>query len=215
MSDLRALLRQHTRLAVPPGVPELKLRVADAPVPLWEALEAFSGRREEPPFWGHAWPGGLALARYLLDHPQLVSGKTVLDFGSGGGVAALAAARAGAHVTACELDPWAIAAIEENAALNGLQLDARHEELLGAPITWDVLLVGDVFYEGPLSAQLTRWLDASDCLVLIGDPGRQFMPVAHLEPLETYAFTPNPAWDSVLDRPARVWRWKRAQRGET
>ena len=205
---MKAFIREQLPVRAIDAVPGLSLHLAPEPVPLWEALEAHSGKREAPPFWAHAWPGGLALARALLEDPSLVRGRTVLDFGSGCGVAAIAAVKAGAQVTACEVDPWAIAAIELNAALNGVTLATHLGDLLGAKITWDVVLVGDVFYEGPLSALISRWLSGSTAQVLVGDPGRQFMPVDRLECLQTFQLAANPAWDSVLDRPARVWRWR-------
>lgn len=205
----RAVVCAVTTARPAPGCPELQVRVADEPLAPWLATEAATGAMQPPPFWAHAWPGGLALARLVLDDPGLVRGRRVLDFASGGGVSAVAAARAGAaHVLATEVDPFARAAIEENAALNGVALEVTADDVIGRDDGWDVVLVGDVFYEDDLSRRVAAWLGAlhaRGALVRIGDPGRSFLPVAALECVATWAFPPVPAWDSVVDRPARVW----------
>lgn len=190
--------------------PELLLELADAPVPLWEALEATTSRREEPPFWGHAWPGSLALARYVLDVPVTVRDRSVLDFASGCGVSAIAAARCGARsVLATDIDAHAVTSVLRNAALNEVQLEAQGRDVIDLDEAWDVVLVGDVFYEDALSRRVWSWLvqlAARGAVVLIGDPGRSFLPRAQLECLATYTLAPTPAWDSVTDRPPRVWK---------
>jgi len=210
VTPARELVRRVTRRRALPFCPELTLALADEPLAPWLAAEAASGQREEPPFWAHAWPGGLALARFVLDAPDLVKGKQVLDFASGCGVSAVAAAKAGARaVVAAEIDPFALAAIEENAELNGAQLELRAGDLIGLDEGWEVVLVGDVFYQAQLSVRLERWLAtlaARGASIFIGDPGRTFLPVPRLRCAASYEILAVPAWDSVLDRPARVWQ---------
>jgi predicted nicotinamide N-methyase len=196
---------QTTRL-----VPELSLRLAAEPIAPWEATEVMLGCVQPPPFWAHAWPGGLALARLVLDAPELVRGKRVLDFASGCGVSAIAAARAGAtEVLATEIDSFAIAAIEENAAKNSHIVRTTSEDLIGRDDGWDTVLVGDVFYQAELSRRVFAWLrqlHARGAEIRIGDPGRSFLPMESLECVATFDVAPVNAWDSVTDRPARVWR---------
>ncbi|MDP3571821.1 MAG: 50S ribosomal protein L11 methyltransferase [Archangium sp.] len=207
------LVRQVTKVGVASLVPELVLRLAPEPIAPWEATERKAGSIQGPPFWAHAWPGGLALARLVLDGPGLVKGKRVLDFASGCGVSAIAAVKAGAsEVFATELDVFAIAAIEENAALNQVAVQVRSDDVIGRDEGWDTVLVGDVFYQAELSRQVMAWLQklhARGAEVRIGDPGRSFLPMDLLECVATFAVVPVPAWDSVVDRPARVWRLRR------
>lgn len=190
-------------------LPGLRVRLAADPLPVWLATEAASGRREAPPFWAHAWPGGLALARHVLDSPELVRGKRVLDFAAGCGVAGIAAASLGAaHVEASELDAFALDAITENAALNGVTLHARSDDLIGRDEGWHVVLVGDVFYEDELSRRVLAWLRSLSkrgAVIRVGDPGRSFFPSAQMRVEGEYAFSPVPAWDSVVAKTARVW----------
>lgn len=207
---MRATIRGVTEVRSAPLVTEVRLRLAPEPLAPWEATERHAGALLGPPFWAHAWPGGLALARAVLDAPGLVRGRRVLDFASGCGVSAIAAAHAGAlDVLATEVDPFALAAIEENAALNGVSLRTTGDDVVGRDDGWDVVLVGDVFYQRELSLRVMAWLErlhARGAEVRIGDPGRSFLPGERLEAVATYAVAPVPAWDSVLDRPARVWR---------
>lgn len=207
---VRDFVRQVTTVGVTSLVPELVLRLASEPIAPWEATEKKTGSIQPPPFWAHAWPGGLALARLVLDAPELVRGKRVLDFASGGGVSAVAAARAGAaEVLATEVDAFAIAAIEENASLNQVTVRTSSEDVLGRDDGWEVVLVGDVFYQAELSRRVMAWLQqlhARGAEIRIGDPGRSFLPMALLECVATFTVPPVPAWDSVVDRPARVWR---------
>ncbi|MGY1753598.1 class I SAM-dependent methyltransferase [Blastococcus sp. SYSU D01042] len=177
-----AFIRAHTRAARPSLVPELRLLVASDVVALWEAMEVEQGRTEqEPPFWAAAWPGGQALARYVLDHPEVVAGRTVLDLGAGSGLVAVAAVMAGArHVVASEVDPFGLAAIPENAALNGVDGIEPAGDLLGeAPPVVDVVLAGDVCYDRTMTERVLPFLDAaraSGAEVFIGDPGRPYLP---------------------------------------
>lgn len=207
---MRSVIRSVTEVQVATLVPEVRLRLAAEPLAPWEATERLAGAVQGPPFWAHAWPGGLALARAVLDAPELVRGRRVLDFAAGCGVSAVAAVMAGAsEVLATELDAFARVAIEENAALNGVPLRVTGEDVIGRDDGWDVVLVGDVFYQRELSLRVMRWLaplHARGAEVRIGDPGRTFLPRDALECVATYGVAPVPAWDSVTDRPARVWR---------
>jgi predicted nicotinamide N-methyase len=207
---MRAMIRGVTEVRAAPLVPEVRLHLAPEPLAPWEATERHAGGAQRPPFWAHAWPGGLALARAVLDAPELVRGRHVLDFASGCGVSAIAAVQAGAlDVLATEVDPFAVAAIELNAALNGVSLRTTGDDVIGRDVGWDVVLVGDVFYQRELSLRVMGWLErlhARGAEVRIGDPGRSFLPSTALEVVATYAVAPVPAWDSVVDRPARVWR---------
>ncbi|MGH3302667.1 MAG: class I SAM-dependent methyltransferase, partial [Streptosporangiaceae bacterium] len=173
-----SFVRSATRLAPVPFVPEISLYQADDIYALWEQTERHLGRSGlSPPFWGVAWPGGQALARYLLDHATLVTGRTVLDFGSGSGLVAIAAARAGAaRVVACETDPLGLAAIGLNAAANGVPPPACVDDVRTAGPGPDVLLAGDVWYDRELAGQVCAQLSAASAagaLVLTGDIGRR------------------------------------------
>jgi predicted nicotinamide N-methyase len=176
-ADERDFVLANTRLLVPPLVPELGLRLADEAVPIWRKTEEELGEMGlPPPFWAFAWAGGQALARYVLDNPGLVQGKRALDFASGSGVVAIAAALAGAaSVEASDIDAFALAAIEANAAENWVAVSARGEDLTGADEGWDVVLAGDVSYEKDMAEAVTDWLDGlarRGATVLIGDPRR-------------------------------------------
>ena len=210
--DRQDFVRANTAVEAPPLVPEIRLHLASEITPLWQATEAFLAREQlPPPYWAFAWAGGQALARHVLDHPELVRGKHVLDFGAGAGLLALAAAKAGAvHATAAEIDPVAAAAIGLNAALNGLAVAVETAEVIGRfPVPWQVVLVGDMCYERPLAERLTAWLRrlaGTDALVLLGDPGRAYLPKEGLTALARYA-VPVPL--DLEDRTMRegvVWR---------
>ncbi|MFL5451124.1 MAG: class I SAM-dependent methyltransferase [Myxococcales bacterium] len=183
-----AVIRAHTVVVPAPLVPELRLHLLTEDCPLWRANEAEAaavGLVE--PWWAFCWPGGQALARYVLDHPATVRGKRVLDFGSGGAVEALAALRAGAaSAVAVDVDPFASAAAGLNAELNALPLGTETRDLIGCAIDADVVLAGDVFYEKDLAARALRWLRSAGVPVLIGDPSRGFLEAGGLDRLATY-----------------------------
>lgn len=187
MTDSTAFVHAHTRLAAAPFVPEIVLYQADEAVPLWEATE-----RESPPFWGFAWAGGQALARYMLDAPDLVDGRRVLDLAAGSGLVAIAAARAGAmHVTAVDIDPLSVAAIAANAEANGVNVTGRVADILDDPSGEgaDVVLAGDVFYSRDMAGRMLAFLRraaSGGARVLVGDPGRAYLPRAGLRELATY-----------------------------
>ncbi len=178
--DRRAFILENTRLLAPPLAPELRLHLADEAVPVWKKTEDVLGRMGlPPPFWAFAWAGGQALARHVLDHPQIVSGKRVLDFASGSGLVAIAAARAGAAlVDASEIDEFACAAIALNADANGVAVRPCERDLIGLDEGWDVALAGDVSYERDMAQAVTAWLEGlarRGAVVLIGDPGRSYL----------------------------------------
>jgi predicted nicotinamide N-methyase len=180
-AELERFVRERTAPAPVPLVPELRLWQATEVTPLWHATTAQIASWDSSPFWAFPWVGGQALARYLLDHPDVVRGRRVFDLASGSGLVAIAAARAGAaQVVACDLDPFCATAIPLNAELNGVAVDFRPGDPLGAPLTgFDVVLAGDVFYEQPLAARALEWLGALarlGALVLVGDPGRLYSP---------------------------------------
>ena len=195
----------QTVIARAPLVPEIVLHLATEITPIWQATEAWLAEHNiEPPFWAFAWPGGQALARAVLDDPKLVAGKRVLDFAAGCGIAAIAAAQAGAAlVEAAEIDPLALAAVRLNAALNGVVVATPPGDMVGAPCRWDVIFAGDVCYEAPMTAHILPWLRslvAAGAEVLIADPGRAYLPKAGLAPIARYSV---PTTRELEDREVR------------
>jgi predicted nicotinamide N-methyase len=197
------ILRTGTTLRPVPLVPEIRLYQADDPVGLWERIELASGEADQdPPFWAFAWAGGQALARYLLDHPETVRGRHVIDIASGSGLVAIAAAQAGAAtVTAYDIDPLAVAAIDVNAAANTVTVQAVCADILDddTPVDHDapedmrdaaaVVLVADAFYQRELAAKVTRFIEqahARGATVLAGDFGRPYLPRERLTALASY-----------------------------
>ena len=167
------------------------MSLADEAVPLWQKTEDDLGRMGlPPPFWAFAWAGGQALARYVLDYPELMRGQRVLDFASGSGLVAIAAAKAGAaRVEASEIDEFALAAIAINTEANGVDVSVREGDLVGRDEGWDVVLAGDVSYERDMAAAVTAWLHGlarRGATVLIGDPGRSYLARDLLEPIAHY-----------------------------
>ena len=184
--DPTSFVRQNTAVAAPPLVPEIRLHLATAVTPIWHATEESLAKNNlPPPFWAFSWPGGQALARYLLDNPESIRGREVLDIGSGSGIVAIAAAKAGARrVTAAEIDPFAAAAILLNAQLNGVTIVIETRDLLDrAAAGWGVALAGDICYEEPMSSRamrLLRRIAARGRVALLGDPGRSYLPKSGL-----------------------------------
>jgi predicted nicotinamide N-methyase len=188
----RDFILANTRLIAPPLTPEIRLRLADEAVPIWQKTEEELGAIGlPPPFWAFAWAGGQALARYALDHPAFVAGKRALDFASGSGLVAIAAAKAGAaKIEASDIDAFAVAAIEANAAENGVLIAPRLENLIGADEGWEVVLAGDIAYEKDLAGAATEWLASlagRGATVLIGDPRRSYLPLNRLDCVIEYA----------------------------
>jgi predicted nicotinamide N-methyase len=168
--DAALFVRTHTAPAKVPLVPEIRLYTASELTPVWKDVD-------DVPFWCVPWAGGQALARYVLDHPEIVRGKRVLDVGTGGGVVAIAAKLAGAaHVLAVDIDPVAIAACSENARLNGVEIAAEHGDPVGWHVDVDILLAGDIWYEREPAERFEAWLRALPIPALTGDPGRTYVP---------------------------------------
>ena len=212
--DREAFIRAHTRLLPVPHAPEVALRVAEEATELWQKTEdelAVIGL--PPPFWAFAWAGGQALARYLLDNPQIIAGRRMLDFASGSGLVAIAAAKAGAGpVDACDIDAFAAAAIAINAAANGVAVTPRCDDLIGRDEGWDVICAGDVCYEREMAERVIAWLEglsARGATVLIGDPGRSYLPRERLEALATYEVPVTRALEDAEIKRSSVWRLAR------
>jgi predicted nicotinamide N-methyase len=212
--DARAFVCANTALISPPLVPEIRLHLASEITPLWHATEAtLEAQQLPPPYWAFAWAGGQALARYVLDNPALVNGKRVLDFGAGSGLVAIAAARTGAVATAAEIDPFAVAAIALNAEANGVAVAMEPRDVIDqAAARWDAILAGDMCYERPLAERLTRWLGACagrGITVLLGDPGRAYLPALGLEALARYTVPTSLDLEDRRSRETTVWRLAR------
>jgi predicted nicotinamide N-methyase len=192
LSHRRALVRRHTRLQPLADVIDVRLHLADEVTPVWRATEAALGAPSAPiPYWAFAWAGGLAIARYLEEHPAEVAGRRVLDFATGSGLCAIVAAQAGAaQAVGADIDPFAEAAVGLNARANGIRVGFTGTDLLDdEPPAADVVLAGDTWYEGPLAQRVLPWLRrvaATGTRVLVGDPGRRFLPADELIPLATY-----------------------------
>ncbi|MGH7061226.1 MAG: class I SAM-dependent methyltransferase [Stellaceae bacterium] len=209
--DPAVFVRRNTAIAAPPLVPEIRLHLAGEITPIWQATEeSLAQKGVPPPFWAFAWAGGQALARWLLDHPETVAGHTVLDFGSGSGLVAIAAAKAGArHVLAAEIDPFAAAAIAANAALNDVEIGIVGDPIDTAGLRPEIVTAGDVCYERAMTARAVPWLRslaAAGALVLLGDPGRAYLPDHDLIERARYAV---PTSREIEDREMRetvVWQ---------
>jgi predicted nicotinamide N-methyase len=205
VSDAAAFLRAHTAPARAPLVPEIALHLASEITPVWQATEDWLQRTGlAPPFWAFAWPGGQALARHVLDHPQTVAGRRVLDFAAGCGIAAIACAQAGAaHVEAVEIDKMAVAAIALNAAANAVAVTALTGDLVGSPCRWDAVICGDVCYEAPMTGHILPWLRAlaRHAEVWVADPGRAYLPRAGMAAFAQYVV---PTTTELEDRTERL-----------
>ena len=186
-----AFVRRHTRLQDVLEIPGLRLHLADDVTTVWHRTGAFLGLTDPPlPYWAFAWSGGLGIARHLMEHPEDVAGRVVVDVGSGSGLCAIVAARLGAgSVLAIDVDPFAAAAVELNARANRVRVGFSGRDVLDEPPpACDVLLAGDVSYEGPMAERMTAWLRAAAAngtRVFVGDPGRAYLPDG-LERIATY-----------------------------
>ena len=211
--DRTAFIRAHTRVLHPPLAPSIALHLANEATELWQRTEDELGEIDlPPPFWAFAWAGGQALARYILDHPDRVAGKRVLDFASGSGLVAIAAAQAGAsQVEACDIDEFAIAAIGLNAALNDAAISGRLGDLVGADEGWDVVLAGDVCYQRDMAEAVTQWLAAlarRGALVLIGDPRRSYLAQDRLRSVGEYSVPVTRALEDAEIKSAAVFEFR-------
>jgi predicted nicotinamide N-methyase len=208
----RDFILANTRVQAPPHTPELSLHLADEITPIWKLTEeALAEIGLPPPFWAFAWAGGQALARYILDNPGVVAGKRVIDFASGSGIVAIAAARAGAKdVLAADIDPYCAATLSLNAEANGVACEATATDLLDAPApAWaDVILAGDICYEKPLAERVMAWLAAArtaGATVLIGDPGRSYFPRTGLTKLAEYQVPTTRELEDFEVKKTAVW----------
>ena len=204
-------IRANTALAAPPLVPEIELHLATEVLPLWRKTEEeLAEIGLPPPYWAFAWAGGQALARYVLDNPALVRGRRVLDIGAGSGLVGIAAAKAGAaSVLAADIDRYACAAIALNAAANGVDIAVTPDDVIGVPGDWEVILVGDLFYERPLAERLLAWLAPLHSPVLMGDQGRSYFPKQGVEPLARYKVETSRDLEDRDIRDTGVWRLAR------
>jgi predicted nicotinamide N-methyase len=208
--DRALFIRANTALLAPPLVPEIRLHLAAEALPLWEKSEAELGESGlPPPYWAFAWAGGQALARHVLDRPGAVAGRRVLDFAAGSGLVGIAAAKAGAAaVVANDIDAAAVAAIGLNSAANDVALSCDGADLIDHDQGWDVVLVGDAFYERPLAERLWPWLNAlakRGAEVLVGDPGRTYLPKDGLRHLVAYDVPVTRALEDSEIKRTGVW----------
>jgi len=205
-------IRQNTSVLSPPLVPEIPLHLAHEAVPIWQRTEEELGEIGlPPPFWAFAWAGGQALSRYVLDHPQLVKGKSVLDLATGSGLVAIAAKKAGAlSVLAADIDRFACAAARLNAQVNDVAIEISEADLLeNEPQPFDVILVGDLFYEKALAARVHSWLEAANergTEILIGDPGRSYLPKSQLTHVIDYNVPVTRELEDAEIKRTSVWR---------
>lgn len=210
-ADPTAFILAQTAIAAPPLVPEIKLHLATEITPIWEATETtLAAMNLPPPYWAFAWAGGQALTRFLIDHPDWVRGKRVLDFAAGSGLSAIGAAKAGAAQTqAAEIDDFAIAAIALNARANNVAIDLVREDLIGVAPRWDVVLAGDVCYERPMAEKVIAWfrtLASRGVAILMGDPGRAYLPQSGLVELARYQVPTSLELEDRTQRETIVWR---------
>ena len=210
--DRAVFIRRNTAIATPPLVPEIRLHLATEITPIWQATEeTLAQAGVPPPFWAFAWAGGQALARFLLDHPGEIAGRTVLDFGAGSGLGAIAAAKTGgAHVLAAEIDHFGLAAIVANAELNGVSIAVTSADLIDTVDTsWEVIAAGDVCYEKPMADRVTPWLSAlaaQSSLVLLGDPGRAYLPKTGMIERARYIVPTSRELEDRDERETIVWQ---------
>ncbi|MET1027766.1 MAG: methyltransferase [Dongiaceae bacterium] len=216
VADPKDFIRRQTILTAPPLTPEIRLHLATEITPIWQATEESLARNNiPPPYWAFAWPGGQALTRYLMDHADWVRDRRVLDFAAGSGLTAIGVAMAGAAlVEAAEIDLYAVAAIELNAAANNVAIKVVMEDLIGRGLgadagRWDVVLAGDVCYEKPMADRVIAWfrqMAARGVTVLIGDPGRAYLPGDGLVEVARYRVPTTLELEDRTERETLVWR---------
>ncbi len=206
-----AFVRANTIVGRLPFIGEISLHLAHEVVPLWTQTETLRQGAMPPPYWAFAWAGGQALARFLLDNPCEVAGQRVLDFGAGSGLVGIAAAKSGALATCADIDPLSIAAIQLNAAMNAVSVATIDGDILDTEETWPLILVGDMCYERPLAERLLSWLSLqakAGSRILLGDPGRSYLPTTGLRRLATYSVpTPKDLEDRDI-RETSVYVWQ-------
>lgn len=212
--DPEGFIRANTALEAPAMVPEFKLWLATEYVPIWQATESWLEEQNvDPPYWAFCWPGGQAIARYLLDNPDMVRGKRVIDFAAGSGVSSMAAARAGAaSVIANDIDALSLVAARLNGEANGVAFRVSAEDWLAGPAgapDADVVIAGDVCYEREMSVRALAWLRSHARLgrpVLLGDPGRNYFSAQGLEELARYDIPTSLQLENRGMRETVVWR---------
>ncbi len=212
MKKTEAFILENTEILAPPHVPEIRLRLASEVHDLWQKTEAeLEAIGVPPPFWAFAWAGGQGLARYVLDHPDCVAGKRVVDFASGSGLVAIATAKAGAaSVLAADIDAFSGVAVKLNAALNDVALGFTSQNLMETTPDCDVLLAGDVFYDAQWAAALLPWFErlaARGITILVGDPGRAYCPKERLERLAEYQVPVTRVLEDSEVKRTTVWRF--------
>lgn len=213
IQDAETFIRENTRLRPIPHVPEISLFVADEAVPLWQKTEEELGEMGlPPPFWAFAWAGGQALARYVLDHPEIVRGRRVLDLASGSGLVAIAAMKAGAaSAVANDIDRFAMPAIALNAAANGVALECETLDRLdpeAAHEPFGTVLAGDIFYERDTAARALDFLQRmkrDGARILVGDPGRSYLPKDKMTVLAAYEVPVIRDLEDAEIKRAKVW----------
>ncbi|BCH22332.1 class I SAM-dependent methyltransferase [Mesorhizobium sp. L-8-3] len=203
---------ENTALSAPPHVPETRLHLADEAHELWlKTEEELAEIGLPPPFWAFAWAGGQGLARYVVDNAGMVRGRDVLDFATGSGLVGIAAAMAGAAGVLCaDIDPFCAEAVRLNAAANGVAVAFTAEDLVGRDFGWDVVLAGDVFYDQAFAGRLVPWFEAlgrRGATVLVGDPGRSYLPGERLEKLAVYQVPVTRALEDAEVKKTTVWRF--------
>jgi predicted nicotinamide N-methyase len=211
-SSRRSFVLRHTRLRPVPGLEHLRLHLADEVLPLWRAVQQATGDPDAGlPYWAFAWGGGLALAQYLHEHPVTVRDRRVFDLATGSGLVAVAALAAGAReVRAADIDPFAAAATLLNARANGGRIDVIADDVLDDdPPDADIVLCGDAWYEAGFAVRVLPYLErcrAAGVDVLVGDPGRRYLPLDALEPLATYEVRTTTELEDLALKQSRVYR---------
>lgn len=210
--DLRAFVLANTAELSPPHVPELRLRLAHEAHDLWHRTEEeLAEMGLQPPFWAFAWAGGQGLARFVLDNPETARGRHVLDFAAGSGLVGIAAARAGAASVLCaDTDPFCATAVALNADLNGVAVEFTELDLIGGSFAADLLLAGDVFYDRAFADDLVDWfgtLRSAGIEIIVGDPGRSYLPRERLTALAEYEVPVSRALEDAEVKRTTVWRF--------
>ena len=208
----RAFVLRHTRLRPVPGLKEIRLHLADEVLPLWRAVQVETGDPDAAlPYWAFAWAGGLAIGRYLLERPEAVAGRRVFDLATGSGLCAIAAMRAGAtEATGVDIDAFAAAAIGLNARANGARVTVLRRDVLDeeSPAA-DIILAGDCWYDARLAERVLPWLRRAqehDIDVLVGDPGRRYLPTGELLELARYDVRTTTELEDMDRKEGRVYR---------
>ncbi|GBR69516.1 class I SAM-dependent methyltransferase [Gluconobacter kanchanaburiensis] len=210
LNDPTRFIRDNTAVAQAPLVSEISLHLATEITPIWQASEAYLEQIGiEPPFWAFAWPGSQLIARFILDNPEFVRERRVLDVACGCGLAAIAAAMSGAsEVQANDIDPMALTATTLNASLNDVRIASVCGDLIGTTPDCDLLVIGDVCYNETMAARIIPWLleCSKSCEVWLCDPGRHYAPSMPLEILTRQAVPVTQELESADQRSTTLFR---------